>query len=681
VKCIRAFVILAAAWLLFSAPLSAQVPQGTTFTYQGELRHNNAPVTANVDMLFTLFDAASNGTQLGQIPFAGPNAVAVSNGIFTVTLDFGGSFNTLISDQRWLEVTANGNILSPRTQIQSAPYALQSQTAMLAYSISNASVGAAQIVPSQVQARVGGSCAVGSSIRSIAQDGTVTCQTNSGGGTVSSVATDATLTGGPITTTGTLGIAPGAVGGAQINSSEVQKRVAGSCSSGQMVQSVNADGSVNCAAASGGSGTVTNVATDATLTGGPISTSGTLGIAPGGVGLAQIDTSKVQARVSGACAPGEYMSGVNADGSVVCLALPSIPTQVVPPYVPRITSYWGKGGSLSAMALGSDGLPIISYSTVVNSNHVLMVAKCTDPACLAPIITTLFDRIPAGLFDPAVGGSSITVGSDGLARISFVAAKPSTGIPALYFLKCANAACTATTINQSSIAALVDVSAAMTSPITLIDSVNQVSIMYLDTASNLRRSTCGGADCTSIFNTTTLASGVSPSFAGAIVLPGNTFYYAYANAAGSSHFYCSDSCPGGAVAFYTQTVAQPQIAIGYGQGSDIFVAFRNSAGNLSLKDLTQTSLAIKVVDTNSNVLAVSVAASTGPATIAYRNGNLIKTATCSGSSCIGSITPVLVDGLANSSIAVRVSSDNLPVLTYANGSELRVAKCTSTSCQ
>ena len=678
-KCIRAFAMLAAAGLLFSAPLSAQVPQGTTFTYQGELRHNNAPVTANVDMLFTLFDAASNGAQLGQIPFTGPNAVAVSNGIFTVTLDFGGSFNTLVSDQRWLEVTANGNILSPRTQIQSAPYALQSQTAMLAYSISNASVGAAQIVPSQVQARVGGSCAVGSSIRSIAQDGTVTCQTNTGGGTVSSVATDATLTGGPITTTGTLGIAPGAVGGAQINSSEVQKRVAGSCSGGQMVQSVNADGSVNCAAASGGSGTVTNVATDATLTGGPISTSGTLGIAPGGVGLAQIDTSKVQARVSGVCASDAVMSGVNADGSVVCVVLPNIPTQIVPPYVPRITSYWGKGGSLSAMALGSDGLPIISYSTVVNSNHVLMVAKCTDPACLAPITTTLFDRIPAGLFDPAVGGSSITVGSDGLARISFVAAKPSTGIPALYFFKCANAACTATTVNQSSSVTLVDVSAAMTSPITLIDSLNQVSIMYLDTASNLRRSTCSNADCTSIFTTTTLASGVSPSFAGAIVLPGNTFYYAYANAAGSSHFYCSDSCPGGAVAFYTQTVSQPQIALATGRNSDPVVAFRNSAGNLAIKDLT-LSAGAKVVDATSNVLAVSGSAgTTSTSTFAYRDGTLIKTIACN----IGcnAASPVLIDGLANSSIAVRVSSDNLPVFTYANGSELRVAKCTSTSCQ
>ena len=62
-----------------------------------------------------------------------------------------------------------------------------------------------------VQSRVSASCAVGSSIRVIAADGTVTCQVDNGGtgggGTVTSVATGSGLTGGPIIASGTIGLA------------------------------------------------------------------------------------------------------------------------------------------------------------------------------------------------------------------------------------------------------------------------------------------------------------------------------------------------------------------------------------------------------------------------------------------------------------------------------------------
>ncbi|MFO1305476.1 MAG: hypothetical protein U1F54_17250 [Burkholderiales bacterium] len=64
-----------------------------------------------------------------------------------------------------------------------------------------------------IQSRVMGTCAAGSSIRTINANGTVVCQadTNSGG-TVTSVTTGTGLTGGPITGTGTVSIAPGGVG-------------------------------------------------------------------------------------------------------------------------------------------------------------------------------------------------------------------------------------------------------------------------------------------------------------------------------------------------------------------------------------------------------------------------------------------------------------------------------------
>lgn len=44
-------------------------------------------------------------------------------------------------------------------------------------------------------------------------------------------------------------------------------------------------------------------------------------LAPGAVGAAAIDTNQVQARVAGACAGGQALRGINADGSVLCEAV------------------------------------------------------------------------------------------------------------------------------------------------------------------------------------------------------------------------------------------------------------------------------------------------------------------------------------------------------------------------
>src|SRR6266852_4559475 len=110
-----------------AAPLCAD-PLGAAFTYQGRLNDGGTLATGNYDLLFTLNDAVTNGNPIGA---SLTNAsVAVSNGLFTLTLDFGsGAFD---GSARWLEigVRTNGSssdfaVLAPRQIVTAVPYALQ----------------------------------------------------------------------------------------------------------------------------------------------------------------------------------------------------------------------------------------------------------------------------------------------------------------------------------------------------------------------------------------------------------------------------------------------------------------------------------------------------------------------------------------------------------------------------
>ncbi|HEY2394416.1 MAG TPA: hypothetical protein VGH81_00345 [Rudaea sp.] len=245
--------------LLGSAAASAQTPQGTAFTYQGVLKQNGNAINGNTDMVFDLFDAAVGGNLVGpSLSFTSGNGnpVNVVNSVFDVTLDFGPTaFMTLITDQRFLRITVNGTALAPRTQIQSEPYALQSQTAELAYSVSNASIGTAQIIAAQVQRRVSGTCTSGSAISTVNQDGTVGCQ-NTGQGTITGVTAGNGLSGG------------GSSGGIQLSADTtvLQKRITSSCAAGSTISAIAGDGTVTCQ--QDNIGTITQIIAGIGLTGG-----------------------------------------------------------------------------------------------------------------------------------------------------------------------------------------------------------------------------------------------------------------------------------------------------------------------------------------------------------------------------------------------------------------------------
>jgi hypothetical protein len=100
--------------------------QGTAFTYQGRLNVNGASANGVYDLRFSVWSAVSGPSQVGTTQTN--LAVAVSNGLFTVVLDFGAGVFT--GPARWLEigVRSNGissfNTLTPRQAITPAPYAM-----------------------------------------------------------------------------------------------------------------------------------------------------------------------------------------------------------------------------------------------------------------------------------------------------------------------------------------------------------------------------------------------------------------------------------------------------------------------------------------------------------------------------------------------------------------------------
>ena len=118
-------------FLLLGPGLCPARAQGTAFTYQGRLADGGQPANGSYHLAFSLYGTGTGGTMLAG-PVTNP-AVTVTNGLFTVMIDFGAGVFT--GGTNWLDIAVGTNDaagfteLTPRQLLTPVPYAILANTA------------------------------------------------------------------------------------------------------------------------------------------------------------------------------------------------------------------------------------------------------------------------------------------------------------------------------------------------------------------------------------------------------------------------------------------------------------------------------------------------------------------------------------------------------------------------
>ena len=297
---------------------------------------------------------------------------------------------------------------------------------------------------------------------------------------------------------------------------------------------------------------------------------------------------------------------------------------------PIILDSIGDVGQLNSIAIGTDGLPIISYLDFTNYN--LKVAHCSDVSCSSATLTTIDSTGNVGSY------TSITIGTDGLPIISYYDLTNDD----LKVVHCSEIDCSNTGSNTIT---TMDSGGRYTSIAIGTDGLPIISYYYTPSY-DLKIVHCSEIDCS------------------------NT---------GSNTITTMDS--GGILGEYTS------ITIGT-DGLPIISYYDNATKN-NLKvahcsNISCSSSTLTTVDSTGDVgLYTSIAIGTdGLPIISYwdaDNYNL-KVIHCANTSCSSYNTPIIITAAEEGSIII--GTDGLPIISYFdnNDADLKVIHCANPYC-
>jgi hypothetical protein len=315
--------------LLIASAAHAGVPK--VFSYTGTLADaaGNPAADNSYGFTFRLFGTVTGGDPLWESTYnvptvsgvftalLGPNAVPLDPSLFA-------------RPQVWLEVEVEGDTLSPRLRVVSVPYALSAASLDC-----QGCVAADQVDPGKVQLRVSGTCGVGQAVAAINDNGTVVCiNVGSGGGITAGAGIE--VTSGVVSTSFADQSCPfgykvdgfDASGNFTCSVDATGGSLAGfSCPNGQHVFGWDGSGATQCTDDTGGAGGgVTQITAGMGLlaTPNPITSTGTLSIAPNGVQTSMIAAGAVSDEV-GVADLGPLCTGGTLDPDGTCtIGMPTV---------------------------------------------------------------------------------------------------------------------------------------------------------------------------------------------------------------------------------------------------------------------------------------------------------------------------------------------------------------------
>ncbi len=350
-----ALVIMLASSTVFAQGAPA------TVSFAARLQDNGLPLMGAHDFVFALYDQPTAGTQkfsqtFNQQMIGDGGLLYLDLGPFSATTHFTGP-------ALYLEITIDGQVTTPRILVESVPYALRSGKA-------GDADGMGGLPPTSWQKAVNNTC-VGAtdSIKSINQDGSVTCYT----GAVYTAA----VGGGLLLTSNAFSVDP----------TVYQKRIVG-CASGA-IASVGPDGTATCITAGSGISIASNVisadntiqrARSAGCTNGFLSSftqTGTPTCVTAGSGLnintgtLTVDTTAIQKILTGStCAAGQVVQKIDATtGAVTCVSLPALPqTNLVTTAELRNNNSYGNlttNGPTVTITIGSSASAMVTVTASI----------------------------------------------------------------------------------------------------------------------------------------------------------------------------------------------------------------------------------------------------------------------------------------------------------------------------